>query len=99
MHLTRNIHKLPLTRILALVALLCVGAMQVQEVGHSHWHEQGDGYSECLVCKSSSGAILPMEVPQSRALSRAPLVLVAAFDLPCLGSHSCFEARGPPSYS
>lgn len=99
MYLTRNTGKLPLARVLALVALLCAGAMQVQEAGHSHWHELDDSYSQCLVCKSSGGIPLPLEAPAVLLPTavQAALVLCPGDTLP--SEALSFHPRGPPQYS
>ena len=99
MQLTGRTSKLPLARVLALVALLCAGALQVQEVGHGHWHELDDSYSQCLVCKSSGGVALSLDsVPDaSRESTPADIPRLLASARP--GACSSFDARGPPSYS
>ena len=99
MYLTRSTSKLPLARVLALVALLCAGAMQVQEAGHSHWHELDDSYSQCLVCKSSGGIPLPLEAHPGLlpAPVQAAPVLRPGDTLP--SEALSFRPRGPPQYS
>jgi len=89
----------PLARAFALFALLCVGALQVQEAGHGHWYEQDDSSIQCLVCKNSSGAALPLDVPAQQPLAvvaGATELAVTAF---AASQPSPFFARGPPSYS
>lgn len=89
--------KSALTRVLALVALLCAGALQMQEA--SHWHGLDDSYSQCLVCKSSGSAALPLDLPAVVVNGAKPA------DTPCLvpllqsGTTRPFDARGPPYYS
>ncbi|RLQ23434.1 hypothetical protein DWB85_02450 [Seongchinamella sediminis] len=98
MHLFNRTYQQPLARVFALVALLCAGALQVQEAGHDHWNSAGDSYSQCLVCKAGT-AMLPsaapvavpesngsVEEPQPDPSTRAPFV-------------AAFNARGPPAYS
>lgn len=97
--LVRKTAAQPLARALALVALLCVGALQAQEASHGHWYEQDDSSVQCLVCKNSVGAALPLEV---NAVS--PLGVVAGASqlltqTPTDAGVSPFLARGPPSYS
>jgi len=89
----------PMTaRALAVVALLFVLGLQVQEASHSHTGE--DAVAQCVLCKSGSGAaavslgspVLPFEAgrelpppaPGTPALS---------------GERSPFGARGPPDNS
>ncbi|TGD75787.1 hypothetical protein E4634_02650 [Mangrovimicrobium sediminis] len=84
-------------RLLALVALLSVTALQVEEAGH--WHQPGDGFAECLLCKSSAGtALLSLQVGIA-------LFAVAVF-APRLRQRVAVVrrsihrlARGPPQYS
>jgi hypothetical protein len=97
MHLTRTTTQLPLARILALVALLCAGALQVQEAGH--WHELGDSYSHCLVCESSGSAVLPTAfspgiLPRGEFFSSSEQP-----HLPLPAKWRYFDPRGPPAYS
>lgn len=99
MQLTRHTAKLPLARVLALVALLCAGALQMQEAGHSHWHELDDNYSQCLVCKSSGGATLAPEAPHTVLPGRAPTHKPAEIVIAHLRAISPFDARGPPLHS
>jgi len=93
-NLTRKNAARPLARALALVALLCFGALQVQEAGH--WHEPGDSYAQCLLCKSSSAVALPADAPVDQALGLVAGVtqIVSAFSP--AGDVSPFLARGPP---
>ena len=90
---------LPLTRALALVALLCVGALQVQEAGHGHWIEHDDTSVQCLVCKNSVGTALPLEAPavQPIGIVAGAAVLLA----PALSAvdFSPSLPRAPPYYS
>ena len=99
MQLTGRTSKQPLARVLALVALLCTGALQVQEAGHGHWHELDDSYSQCLFCKSSGAAALPLEAPlplkPGAVQTGSPRYIAAAIP----AAASLFEARGPPLYS
>jgi hypothetical protein len=97
MYLTLNTGKLPLARVLALVAFLCAGAMQVQEAGH--WHELDDSYSQCLVCKSSGGTALPFEAPVGIASGpvKVEATPIQRDTLP--GKALPFQARGPPHNS
>jgi hypothetical protein len=97
MQFNRTTTQLPLARILALVALLCAGALQVQEAGH--WHELDDSYSHCLVCKSSGAAALPTAfspgiLPQGEffSFSERPHPSLPA-------KWRYFDSRGPPAYS
>ena len=95
--LVRNTAARPLARALALVAFLCAGALQVEEA--SHWHADGDSYAHCLVCKSSSGAALPLDAPIDQPMGivagATKLVVVTL----SIGDSSPFLARGPPLYS
>lgn len=99
MQLTGHTSRLPLARVLTLVALLCTGALQVQEAGHDHWHELDDSYSQCLVCKSSGAAALPLEalLPVMPGAVQAAVPRYVAVATP--GAASPFDARGPPLYS
>ena len=84
---------------LALVALLCTAALQLQEAGHGHGVDVHDSYAECLLCKGSgpvaaidntaTGAVPVAERPQPVAMV-APLWLTPS---------RTFLARGPPTYS
>jgi hypothetical protein len=99
MQLTGRTSRLPLARVLTLVALLCTGALQVQEAGHGHWYELDDSYSQCLVCKSSGAAALPLEtllpvIPRAVQTDAPRHAAVAA-----PGAASPYDARGPPHYS
>ena len=90
--------KQSLARIFALVALLCAGALQVQEAGHDHWNSLDDSFSQCLVCKTGAAALpsgIPATVlPLTRFCSKIPATQ------PTLAPSSvAFQARGPPSYS
>lgn len=86
-----------MTRVLALVAVLCFGALQLQEAGH--WHDTFDGYSQCLVCKTGTSVALPLNAPAQSDIATIhtfPLQYAAA---PLLGCATPFQARGPPAYS
>lgn len=90
--------KQSLARIFALVALLCAGALQIQEAGHDHWKSIDDSYSQCLICKIGATAlpsVMPLAVPppvrvfnQALPAALAPTRFIASF-----------RARGPPAYS
>ena len=56
MQLARNKHQRSMAKILAVLALLCTAALQLQEVGHEHWLDLHDSYAECLLCKGSGAA-------------------------------------------
>lgn len=99
MQLATTTSKLPLARILALVALLCAGAMQVQEASHGHWHELDDSYAQCLVCKSSTGAVLPFAIPQLAVPAKSAAPVFGGQQLAAAGERTPFLARGPPHYS
>lgn len=98
MYLNRRTQELPLARILALVALLCAGALQVQEAGHDHWNSSGDSYAQCLVCKTGEATLssaLPLATPAGRAA-----VAIRQSTLPTLAPLAApFQARAPPLYS
>ena len=90
--------KQSLARVFALVALLCAGALQVQEANHDHWHIDDDGYAQCLLHKSSS-AVLPGASP-TLDTPAAESVLYAEIEVsdkpePVIA----FFARGPPLLS
>ena len=99
MQITCRTSRLPLARVLALVALLCAGALQVQEAGHGHWHELDDSNPHCLVCKSTGGVALPAEAPRLRAPGVGPIQLVTAVAALLQEAPSPFDARGPPYYA
>lgn len=86
-----------LARVIALVALLCTGALQMQEAGHDHY-SLDDSYAQCLVCKSS-GATLPstIVVPDLQ-----PGILTTVAETPIAAPFApitSFLARGPPVFS
>ena len=82
---------------LALVALLFVAGLQAAEAGHDHAADES--VAQCLLCKISVDAVV------AAAAAGLPIGLDGQWDPqrsttpPCLGSHSPFEARGPPSHS
>ena len=97
MQLTGRTNKSALTRVLALVALLCAGALQVQEAGH--WHEQDDSYTQCLVCKSAGSAALPSDVPAVFGNGAELADTLCLVPLLQSGTTRPFDARGPRHYS
>ncbi len=96
---TSSIAKLPLARVLALVALLCAGALQVQKANHGHWDPFEEGYSQCLLCQNTSDTSLPTAIisPVSFELAVGPASPVIANPNTCWDVP--FLARGPPSHS
>jgi hypothetical protein len=84
---------------LALVALLWTASLQLQEIGHGHALDPHDGYTQCLLCKSSGPAVA-VDSPASAAVPvqslRADVPVVAS---PRVAQGSPFLARGPPSHS
>ncbi|QFU77456.1 hypothetical protein EY643_18265 [Halioglobus maricola] len=86
-------------RAMALVALLFAAALQIQEASHDHWSGLDDSYSQCLVCKSGSGAAMPV--------SGMPILPPVAASTPDsadqqsshAGASLAFLARGPPQLS
>mgnify|MGYP001827243663 CR=1 FL=1 len=61
MQLIRHSNDLPPARIFALGALPCAAVLQVHEAGHAHWHDLDAGHAQCLVCKNSEPAALPIQ--------------------------------------
>ena len=98
MQLIKTANKPSLARVLALVALLCAGALQVQEAGHNHWNSLDDSYAQCLVCKAGTALTSP-------GLS-VGLAIASGFVAPVLSPlkppapyRTGFLARGPPLYA
>ncbi len=98
MHLISHTSNQPLARVFALVALLCAGALQMQEAGHDHSYSMDGSYSQCLVCKTpeamtpSQLSIAPTPVPGAAIYiqyQQAVISVAGAF----------LQARGPPIYS
>lgn len=98
MPLIHRIHKQPLARIFALVALLCAGALQIQEAGHDHWSSIDDSYSQCLVCKTGT-AMLPSAAPMDAVTGNGIVDRPQSTQAPLAPFSVSFLARGPPSYS
>ena len=93
-----HIRKQSLARVFALVALLCAGALQIQEAGHDHWNALDDSYSQCLVCKTGAAA-LPSGIPAT-SLPRNSFCSKSPATQSTLAPFSAsFQARGPPAYS
>ncbi|TDG15521.1 hypothetical protein E2F43_04635 [Seongchinamella unica] len=90
---TRN--KPPLARIFALVALLCAGALQVQEAGHDHWSSIDDSYSQCLVCKAGT-AIPTSGASVDQVVSTGIVVRAQPTQSTLAPASTAFDARGPP---
>lgn len=99
MQLTSYTGRLPLARVLAFVALLCAGGLQVQEAGHGHWFELDDSYAQCLLCKSSGSATLPAYAPPVAVNGTGPSITAYRVPLMTGGITQSFDARGPPHYS
>ena len=99
MRLIDTTRKLPLARVLALVALLCAGALQVQEAGHGHWHGLDDSYSQCLVYKNSGPADPAVEVAQPPIPVGNCLIAERGSFALSTAQASPFLARGPPAHS
>ena len=98
MPLIQHTNKHSLVRVLALVALLCAGALQIQEAGHDHWSSIDDSYSQCLVCKAGT-AMLPSAAPVDTLLGSAGVDKSRPTRATLAASSTPFLARGPPSYS
>ena len=99
MHLTSHTARLPLARVLALAALLCASALQVQEVAHGHWYESGGGYAQCLLCKSSGSAAPALEASAGVFHPAVPAGTLAETAAPRCAAATPFFARGPPDFS
>ncbi len=99
MPLIDSTYKLPLARIFVLVGLLCVGALQVQEAGHGHWHGGDDSYSQCLVYKNSGPADMAVESAQPPIPTGECLIAERAEFTPSVSESLPFFARGPPAHS
>ena len=99
MYLIDTTRKLPLARILALVALLCTGALQAQEAGHGHLHELDDSYAQCLVYKHSGAAALAVVPALPPVPARDARVSEPAASPLRASQSSPFLARGPPAHS
>lgn len=86
-------------RALALVALLCAAALQVQEANHGHWHGLDDSYSQCLVGNNGNAPAVPLDalpvLPRAALAAPATLLPVALAVAPVLP----FQPRGPPHIS
>ena len=85
------------TRALALVALLFVAGLQLAETGHDHSADHS--LTQCLLCKLSVDAVVPVAaagLPATPADKWGRQTLSAP---PCTGDEPPFEARGPPLYS
>ena len=97
--LTSTTATLPLARMLALVALLCAGALQVQEANHGHWDLADDGHSQCLLCQSTADTSVPVAVAQHSCPGPTdqPAESIRLNSSACCGAS--FLARGPPSHS
>lgn len=87
-----------LARVFALVALLCTGALQVQEAGHDHWGSLDDSYSQCLVCKTNEAAA-PSRLPFGQPPALGPISVVHYQQATIVVAALPFQARGPPSIS
>ena len=98
MPLVYRTHKQPLARIFALVALLCAGALQVQEAGHDHWSSLDDSYSQCLLCKAGT-AMLPSAAPVDPPAGNGMVVGPLSTQSTLAPFSAAFLARGPPSHS
>jgi hypothetical protein len=98
MPLIHRIHKQPLARILALVAMLCAGALQVQEAGHDHWNSVDGSTAQCLVCKAGT-AMLPSAAPLSTLPGNGVVDRPQSTQSTFAPVSAPFLARGPPSYS
>lgn len=99
MQLTRRTARLPLARVLALAALLCAAALQVQEAAHGHWDTPGGGYAQCLLCKSSGNAAVPFDVPVGVAHCAVPVDTSPGCGAPRSPAAPLFYPRAPPDYS
>lgn len=99
MQMIRSTRKCPMARMIALVALLCTAALQLQEASHGHGPDLHDSYAECLLCKSS-GPVAATDDSASTGLTVAaqPLVITAV-KRPRLAPSQAFLARGPPIHS
>ncbi|QIB65458.1 hypothetical protein [Kineobactrum salinum] len=86
-----------LARILAVVALLCVGGVQILEAGHAHGISEP--VAECLLCKTSPPAPLTGNVPALLAFFL--LLLLPALQLAPQQQRSYCprQTRGPPLHS
>ena len=99
MQLTRTTGRLPIARVLALVALLCASALQVQEAAHNHGLDLHDSYTQCLVCKSSGPAVIALEITAVGDPANSGIVATAVTPAPRVVHGAPFLARGPPLYT
>ncbi len=93
---SRTAH-LRLAKALALVALLCVAALQVEEA--SHWHKPGESVTHCLVCKSSAGTALVSLEYTVHPVSAATPERSAPASAVAIRRDTAYQPRGPPALS
>tara|TARA_R100000005_G_scaffold96351_1_gene82615 strand:- start:714 stop:1013 length:300 start_codon:yes stop_codon:yes gene_type:complete len=84
-------------RLIAVLALLCLGGVQVLEASHAHGI--ADVQAECLLCKSSAPAALSAAPALPLFLVLAACVLAALRPVHIAPRYLPLQARGPPQYS
>ena len=86
-------------RALALVALLFVAALQVEEAGHDFWHSADDSVVHCLIQQSGNDvappAVASLVLPELGAHAREAGPVLAAR----AGAVVPFLSRAPPFIS
>lgn len=84
------------SRLLAVLALLCVLGTQVVETAHQHPLDETSAH--CLLCKNPAPAALSSAGPLLASIALAAVIALARTSATLIAWYQPRQSRGPPVY-